>query len=955
MSSKYTYLIVVLIFFNVSPSIGQLKRKKVPPVVCPANHTLSTHKLPPPAKFLNRNTNSRITSDRTTPNAEIIVTYNGFTVEAQIAFQFAVDIWASLLYSDVPIYVQANYTDLAENVLGSAGPGELIANFEGAPRANTFYAIGLAEKLAGQDLNQPGLADINCNFNKIFDWYLGTDGNPGSKYDFITVVLHELGHGLGFAAYGAGASSWDQGNGWPGLYSPFMIDGEGTRMLDLAPGSDEYSDFVISNNVYLDNPASVKANGDSLVKVYAPDPYNGGSSISHWNDDTFDGTANSLMTHAGAPGEAVHDPGATTLGLFQDMGWFSSGYYHQPVTFVDNSRPVVIKTEIFSDSTIINKDLVLTYSIDGGITNIPVNMTESSMNNFEAVIDVPLISTSFEYAISGLEDAYGNKFTRPISGSYTAKVGTAAAVVNTDYTLAQGGDFESNTGDFAAHSTFGSEFTLGSSTRLNKSGTNSGDNAWVLGIDQLNYDSLTEAFLYTPIFDLSLAGDYNIEFYAKYATEDEWDGFVVEYAIGNTSEWQYLEGNDTDDWYDSQVTFNGGAYTFQENLPFFAGTTNNEFVKKALTFNELSGNAEVQFRFHFKADGLEQDAGIAIDDFQLTFPTDQNIVVAYATDKDLICVNDKIMIENSSTGAIVSYSWNFGAGAIPATASGFTPPNVEYTTSGEKTIVLTTTDGSGNMQENNTTITVAPYPADLAISDLAGLYCTGDVLAIEVATSEAGITYTLQRLTTSFTNIGDPLLGDGSNISFSLDGLKTGSYRYVILAENEAGCITRLSKETIFVVKQTPIVEIEQEGNNILKVSQTNYDSYIWFVDGVEISEFTTPFITTSQSGIYTLMVTEEECSYTSEAYDFILLSNSQLVSQFGLYPNPSSTLVSLDFKTKGDYELGILDVSGRLIQKNKIENSEKSSLSVEDLKAGVYYIQISNFEHTETMKFVKK
>jgi PKD repeat protein len=955
MSFKYTYLIVVLIFFNMSASIGQVKRKKVTPVVCPAGIHLSTHRVPPPAKFLNRNANSRFATNRTTPNADIVVTYNGFTVEAQIAFQHAVDIWSSLLYSDVPIYIQANFTELDEGVLGSAGTGELIANFEGAPRTNTFYPIALAEKLAGQELNGPGLADINCNFSSVFDWYLGTDGEPGIKYDFVSVVLHELGHGLGFAAQGRSASSWHNGSEWPGQYFPFILNGEGTRIMDLEPGSDEIINFIISNNVYLDNPASVKANADTLPKIYAPDPYAGGSSLSHWDDATFDNTATALMTHAFAPGESVHDPGATTLGLFQDLGWFSSGYYHQPVTFVDNSRPVVIKTEIFSDSTIISKDLVLTYSIDGGITNIPVNMTESSANNFEAVIDVPLLATSFQYAISGLEDAYGNKFTRPIDGNYTAKVGTAAAAVNADYTLAQGGDFESNMGDFIAHSTSGSTFTLGNSVMQNKSGTNSGDNAWVLGIDQLNYDSLTEAFLYTPIFDMTLAGDYTMEFYAKYATEDEWDGFVVEYSIGNTSEWQYLEGNDTDVWYDSPTTFNGGAFTFQENLPFFSGTTNNEFVKKSLTFNELSGNDEVQFRFHFKADGLEQDAGIAIDDFQLTFPTEQSIVVAYSSDKDLICVDDEIMIENSSTGAIASYSWDFGDGAIPATASGYTPPSITYTTSGVKTISLTTTDGSGTAQEINATITVLSYPMDLAVSDIAEVYCTGDAPVIEVASAETGVTYTLQRFTTSFNNIGDPILGDGSNISFSLDELPTGSYRYFILAENEAGCTIRFTEDTRFVIKQSPFVEIIQEGNNILKVNATNYDSYQWFIDGAEANEFTTSFISTSQSGIYTIVVTDEECSYTSEAYDFILLSNSQLVSQFGLYPNPSSTMVSINFKTKGDYELRILDVSGRLIQKNNVKNSEMSTLAVESLKTGIYYLQISNFEHTETMKFVKK
>ena len=43
-----------------------------------------------------------------------------------------------------------------------------------------------------------GHRDIVANFNSSFEWYLGTDGNAGTSYDLMTVVLHELAHGLGF-------------------------------------------------------------------------------------------------------------------------------------------------------------------------------------------------------------------------------------------------------------------------------------------------------------------------------------------------------------------------------------------------------------------------------------------------------------------------------------------------------------------------------------------------------------------------------------------------------------------------------------------------------------------------------------------------------------------------------------------------------------------------------------
>ena len=55
----------------------------------------------------------------------------------------------------------------------------------------------MANKLSGIDL-APNDDDIVANFNSSFNWYLGTDGNAGMQFDLMTVVLHELGHGLGF-------------------------------------------------------------------------------------------------------------------------------------------------------------------------------------------------------------------------------------------------------------------------------------------------------------------------------------------------------------------------------------------------------------------------------------------------------------------------------------------------------------------------------------------------------------------------------------------------------------------------------------------------------------------------------------------------------------------------------------------------------------------------------------
>ena len=45
--------------------------------------------------------------------AEFIVNYTGFTPEAEAAFQYAVDIWSTILVSDQPIRVDASFSGVA--------------------------------------------------------------------------------------------------------------------------------------------------------------------------------------------------------------------------------------------------------------------------------------------------------------------------------------------------------------------------------------------------------------------------------------------------------------------------------------------------------------------------------------------------------------------------------------------------------------------------------------------------------------------------------------------------------------------------------------------------------------------------------------------------------------------------------------------------------------------------
>lgn len=322
-------LAALLVLFTLSPHVYGQEPESIPGpvVVCPPGAHTGHHHVPLPAylqQLMSQQAGVRGTEEAC---ATFNVTYNGFTPAAQAAFDYAIEIWENAITSSVTIEVNATFTELGEGVLGSAGASNLFRNFANAPD-DRFYPVALANAFAGVDLD-PGASDIGASFNSDFSWYFGTDGNPPSnQFDFVSVVLHEIGHGLGFFS----SRTYDDDTGFgslglgsnsiPVAYDDYLLLGPaGTPLVDLSNGI-AMGDAFTSNNLYSSSGAATTANGGAQPRYFAPADYAPGSSVSHWDEGDFPpGNIQSLMTPQIGPGEAVHNPGPITLGLFSDMGW----------------------------------------------------------------------------------------------------------------------------------------------------------------------------------------------------------------------------------------------------------------------------------------------------------------------------------------------------------------------------------------------------------------------------------------------------------------------------------------------------------------------------------------------------------------------------------------------------------------------------------------------------------
>jgi hypothetical protein len=251
------------------------------------------------------------------------------------AFTYAANIWGACLQSAVTIVIRAQMTPLTCTptgaVLGSAGTTEVFRDFAGAPLPGTWYPKALANALFGTDLDAAN-PDISANFNSNLGnpgcltgtfFYYGLDHNPpANTIDFVSVVVHEIGHGVGFQTFINSAGS--PLAGFPDDFE-FFLEQHGAatfwfpQMSDLQRAAGQISD----PNLHWLGPLVTTRGLARLtagmvgghVQMHGPNPYQNGSSTSHWSTAL---TPNELMepVYTGAN----HEPGLA-WALLDEIGW----------------------------------------------------------------------------------------------------------------------------------------------------------------------------------------------------------------------------------------------------------------------------------------------------------------------------------------------------------------------------------------------------------------------------------------------------------------------------------------------------------------------------------------------------------------------------------------------------------------------------------------------------------
>jgi hypothetical protein len=301
------------------------------------------------------------------------------------AFEFALGIWSDLLvasYTGETITIDALMNPLGGNptgaVLAGAGTTTIHRNFGGA-LSNTWYGAALANHLAGTDLNNAAEVSlvVNSDVDKstvlgTSDWYYGTDAQPGDDIDFVSVVLHEVGHGLNFFDLIKPDGTYYAGNA-PSIWERFLERGDETDLVNLSTAG--RAQALTSNDLYWNGGNGIEGNAHLRPRIFAPTTYQAGSSVSHL-DEAKHGSELMSPYYSGPD----HEPSSLEQGMLLDMGWHVAG-----AEWVETDQ-LVISSPLLGSGALEHSEVLRNQSVGvyGFGTTDPVTSIDTVRSHLEA-------------------------------------------------------------------------------------------------------------------------------------------------------------------------------------------------------------------------------------------------------------------------------------------------------------------------------------------------------------------------------------------------------------------------------------------------------------------------------------------------------------------------------------------------------------------------------------------
>jgi hypothetical protein len=399
MRKQLLLIFVALIILPGHSLLGQkVIRNSAVTGVCYAGTKVNRIYIPPPDDFYRKSGSKK--------GGSIDVFYVGFSAQARAATEYAVSILEKLLPADAKVTIAASWERIATaGVLGSTGVTGYVSGWSiDALNPLAFYPVSIAEKIAGESLNDDLGGDMRLTLNSAIDWYFGTDGNtPSQKYDLVTVILHELIHGIGFFdSMDTDASTGFYGfSSFPIIYDTFLETFDKSQLTDTSKfknNSLALKKELTGGRLFFSSPILSDLTQGGRARLYAPSTWDPGSSVSHLDEDQTV-KPNTLMTPFIDKGEAIHDPGKQTFAMLGDLGWINTRIIHKAISDTEkNISDLELAISVKSDTSFNRNKVGVVYSYDGFKTSFTTYLSSpASDNNFSTKLAIPSYNTDLQY------------------------------------------------------------------------------------------------------------------------------------------------------------------------------------------------------------------------------------------------------------------------------------------------------------------------------------------------------------------------------------------------------------------------------------------------------------------------------------------------------------------------------------------------------------------------------
>ncbi len=277
------------------------------------------------------------------------------------------------------------------------------------------------------------------------------------------------------------------------------------------------------------------------------------------------------------------------------------------------------------------------------------------------------------------------------------------------------------------------------------------------------------------------------------------------------------------------------------------------------------------------------------------------VTAAFNSSETNVCLNSSVTFSSISSGEITAYEWQF-PGGTPSSAIGSGPHNVTYNSPGTYDVSLSVT-GTENSDEfsMNDYISVAANLVELDfLPD-----CYGEETSWELQNTNGQVVYSVSSGYYPGGNNAQDMESNPENVIENWC-LLDGCYKFIV--EDEYGDGLYGSQHTCEFDGDFTIYD--NDGNTLTELNEPNSD----FGDDITL-EFCV------ESGLST--------SYNlSETF------------QFGLFPNPTDGVFTLESNNEG-----LVEVYNTLSQEvySTYKNDLKLLVNLENLESGIYFVHFNN------------